>query len=146
MKMLNPLSLGLLVLLGSSALGCASTSAVGKTPEGAPIVQISLPLSNAYLVKSKTPILIDAGSDGDMLALDDALADNGVAMADVRLVVITHAHSDHAGQAAELLRTTRAKILLGAGDLELAREGHNDELNPLNFTARFLKGCVVPYA
>src|SRR5687768_15695486 len=130
------------LLLGALSSGCASSIAVGKTAEGAPIVQIPLLLSNVYLVKSDKPILIDTGSEEDTAALDDGLAENGLTKKDIRLVILTHGHADHAGLAREIRQTSRARVMIGEGDLPLATEGHNDELNPTNLTAFVLKGCL----
>ncbi len=132
-----------IALFGCGAAGCVTTSSiVGTTGEGASIVQIHLPLSNAFLIASKPPVLIDSGSEPDLVDLDDALAKYGVARSDLSLVVITHAHADHASLASVLQRTTHAAIMLGAGDVAQAAEGHNDELKPYNLTATFLKGVL----
>src|SRR5256885_15542533 len=88
--------------------GCAGTAPVGKSPKGAQIVRIPLRLSNVYLVKSKTPVLIDSGTLGDLPDLDAALAENGVRTTHVGLVVLTHAHADHAGLASDVRRVSGA--------------------------------------
>jgi len=132
----------LCVLVGALSIGCATSRTVGKTAEGAPIVQISFLLSNAYLVKSEKPILIDTGSEEDTAPLDDALAENGLSKRDLRLVILTHGHADHAGLARELRQTSGARLLMGEGDAPLAKAGHNDTMNPMNFTAHVLKACL----
>ncbi|MFC7071319.1 MBL fold metallo-hydrolase [Halobaculum lipolyticum] len=45
----------------------------------------------------KGPLLLDTGIPGQADALADALAAHGVALADVRAVVLTHHDGDHAG-------------------------------------------------
>ncbi|WP_435066015.1 MBL fold metallo-hydrolase [Halobaculum sp. EA56] len=42
-------------------------------------------------------VLVDAGLPGQTAELTDALADHGLALADVRAVVLTHHDGDHAG-------------------------------------------------
>lgn len=123
-------------------VGCAGTAPVGKTPEGAPIVRIPLRLSNVYLVKAKTPVLIDSGTPGDLADLDAALSENGVRTTHVGLVVLTHAHADHAGLANDVRRVSGAKVMLGAGDVEQARAGHNDPLLPTSFMATLLRPFI----
>ncbi len=135
--------------VGTVVLGCAlaltlsgcatSWSRVGKSAEGAEIVQITLPLSNAYLIKSSSPVLVDVGSEGDSDALERGLRANGTKASDLALIVLTHAHADHAGNTAGFMKRTHAKLFLGQGDLPLARSGHNDELQPMNFLACFLQ-------
>jgi len=135
------LATALALLLAISSLGCASRT-VGRTAEGAPIVQIPLSLSNVYLVKANRPILIDTGALGDMHDLTNALEDNGVWPGRISLIIVTHAHADHAGLAAELREISRAPVVLGEGDRELARRGHNDELRPTSLTATLLKPFI----
>ena len=131
---------GLAVAL-AGATGCAP-NVVGRTAEGAEIVQIPLRLSNAYLIKTRTPILIDTGTYGDMPELERQLIDNGVGVRDLRLVIVTHAHADHAGLASELRQRTGAKIVLGAGDVDQAGRGKNDDLKPTSFFAGLIKPTI----
>jgi len=121
--------------------GCSS-NLVGTTAEGVPIVRVPLRLSNAYLIKSQPPVLIDTGTLGDMDDLSKQLHENRVRVNELGLVIVTHGHSDHAGCARELRDESGAKIVLGAGDLPLASKGHNDELMPLSFEAKVLKPLI----
>jgi glyoxylase-like metal-dependent hydrolase (beta-lactamase superfamily II) len=134
-----------LVVLATTlfALGCTSSAVVGQAPGGAAIVRIPLRLSNVHVIKTKTPVLIDSGTLGDADDLWKALEEYGVSSRSLGLVVLTHAHADHAGLAADLHRSTGAKIMLGAGDLGLARDGHNDELHPTSFFGGLLKPFIT---
>jgi glyoxylase-like metal-dependent hydrolase (beta-lactamase superfamily II) len=135
-----------LLLLALALYGCAAPGiegrVVGRTPEGAPIVQIPLQLSNAYLVKAKVPVLVDTGTLGDMEDLRHALAANGVWPGRIRLIVVTHAHADHAGLAAPLREASLAPIVLGAGDVAAAGRGHNDPLVPTGLTGTLLRPLI----
>ncbi len=95
------------------AQGCgqatAPTAGSSPTPE---VVQIKLSLSNVFLIRTARPVLIDGGSPKDLDALTTALAPRGLRPADLALVILTHAPSDHAGLAAEL-RVGGAKVALG---------------------------------
>ena len=123
--------------------GCTSSAVVGQAPGGAQIVRIPLRISNVHVIKTRTPVLIDSGTLGDMDDLARGLEDYGVRMGSIGLVVLTHGHGDHAGLASDLRRTTGAKIMLGAGDLGLAAVGHNDELHPTSLFASMLKPFIV---
>ena len=123
--------LAIVMTFAAATVACTGTAVVGQTPRGAAIVRIPLRLSNVHLVRTQPPVLIDAGTLGDMDDLKKALDDYGVRVSDLGLVVVTHGHGDHAGLAFDLRRMTGAKIMLGAGDLDLARVGHNDELKPI---------------
>ncbi|MGD8243786.1 MAG: MBL fold metallo-hydrolase [Anaerolineae bacterium] len=73
---------------------------------------------NAYLVEgNRGPAglaltLVDTGPryDPARRALTDALADRGYRVADLRRILITHAHADHCGLAAELARNSGADV------------------------------------
>lgn len=65
------------ILLLLACVGCGPT-VVGRTARGADIVQIPLQLSNVYLVKTNTPVLVDSGTIGDEHDLQAALADQGM--------------------------------------------------------------------
>lgn len=107
------------------------------------IITIKLSVSNVHLVRGSRPVLIDAGSKDDLPALSAALTANGIAWKDLSAIIVTHAHSDHAGLAAELQRLSGAPLLLGRGDVTMAAAGHNDDLKPTNFTARVLKKFLI---
>ncbi len=71
------------------------------------IIPLSLPTPfyvgdvNIYLIKSDPLTLIDVGpkTDDAVQVLVEKLRKNGVAMKDVRRIVLTHAHEDHCGLA-----------------------------------------------
>jgi hydroxyacylglutathione hydrolase len=129
--------------LAALLAGCAYTSTrVGATPEDVPIVRIALSRSNVYLIKSRPPILVDSGAQGDMEDLTAALRENGVGIAELGFVLVTHGHADHAGLARAIRSQSSARIILGAGDVPLASGGHDDELIPMNLTARVLKPFI----
>ena len=63
-------------------------------------------------------VLVDTGLPGSAHKIGAALEAAGRGFSDVRLIVVTHAHVDHAGAAAELRALTGAPILAHAGDLD----------------------------
>ncbi|HEX5309284.1 MAG TPA: MBL fold metallo-hydrolase [Solirubrobacteraceae bacterium] len=70
-----------------------------------PLPWPGVPHGNAWAVKAGEGIvLFDTGmhQQGSMMELERAMAMCGLGIADVRLVVCTHAHSDHYGQAATI--------------------------------------------
>jgi hydroxyacylglutathione hydrolase len=91
------------------------------------IVRISsLPMGmvNSHLViGAEGCILVDAGLPGTEKKFEASLRAHGLTFRDVRLIVVTHAHVDHAGGAAVLRELTGAPIVGHAGDAaHFARE------------------------
>jgi glyoxylase-like metal-dependent hydrolase (beta-lactamase superfamily II) len=132
-------------ILGLALLGgCGvTTEIVGYTPApGVEIIRIELAYSNAYVIRSARPILIDSGSPGELTDIRDALADHGLRLEDLALVVLTHGHGDHSGGAAAIRSATKALVALGKGDLGMAAAGKNTPLPPTNLTARLIRPFV----
>lgn len=74
---------------------------------------------NAFLVCSDDGnILIDAGLPRTEAKIENKLRQLSLKFEDIDLIVITHAHIDHAGNAALLRRLTGAPIIGHEGDLD----------------------------
>lgn len=94
---------------------------------------------NAYLLLGRRPILVDSGTPGSAPRITDAIAGHGVDPTDIALIVVTHAHIDHFGSAAELHRSTGAPVAGHAADLEQYLRGASRRpLRPTGLTGRFL--------
>jgi glyoxylase-like metal-dependent hydrolase (beta-lactamase superfamily II) len=63
-------------------------------------------------------VLVDTGIPGSEKKIEGVLRQHGLAFSDIKLIVITHAHTDHAGSAARLRELTGAPILAHVGDLD----------------------------
>jgi glyoxylase-like metal-dependent hydrolase (beta-lactamase superfamily II) len=108
-----------------------------------------LPLSksNAFLLMGDKPILIDSGSPGDLPALERKLHRAGVALAEIGLLVLTHAHFDHAGNAEAIHR--RSDCLVAAHEAERAflESGKNSAIMPYNLAAKLMNPFMdIPFA
>lgn len=89
------------------------------------IVRIAIfPLGmiNAFLlVNSSGCILIDTGLPGTENKIEKVLAKLNLTFSDINLIIITHAHIDHAGNAAKIKSLSNAKIIAHKGDLQYYR-------------------------
>jgi glyoxylase-like metal-dependent hydrolase (beta-lactamase superfamily II) len=101
--------------------------AAGARPVTDGVWRLRLPTSwpgidhaNAYVVEREDGImLVDTGPGGDRsnaAALERALDATGHALADVRVLAITHAHSDHLGVARHVLDASGAELWLHPDD------------------------------
>jgi glyoxylase-like metal-dependent hydrolase (beta-lactamase superfamily II) len=78
---------------------------------------LPLGLANAHLIQGPGGcILVDAGLPGSEAKLGRTLAQLGLSPQDIKLIVITHAHVDHAGAAHAVREATGAPIVAHAGD------------------------------
>ena len=105
-------------------------------PSSEQVVQIALaPWLNVFLLRGqKGGVLVDAGLPGQAERILEGLAAHGVAPEDIRLILITHAHGDHSGSAAELRQRSGAPIAIHALDAAILRgeAGPTDIPNPSN--------------
>ena len=81
-------------------------------------IRIELPIPfavgpvNAILIPGPEPVLVDTGLKlpDCQAALEKGLAEQGLNMEDLKKIVITHAHVDHAGMAAYLAKRSGAEV------------------------------------
>jgi glyoxylase-like metal-dependent hydrolase (beta-lactamase superfamily II) len=104
---------------------------------------------NCHLVMGEQGcVLVDTGVPGSHRKVERALKAHGRSLKDIRLIVVTHAHMDHAGSAARLRELTGAPILAHEGDLP-----HYQQRKPMTYCATgwvsrlfFRTGVIVrPY-
>lgn len=86
------------------------------------IIQIPiLPFNmvNAHLIKSDNGcILVDTGIPGSARKVERVLHRQGLSLKDIKLIVVTHAHTDHAGSAVRIRELSGAPILAHKGDTD----------------------------
>ena len=86
---------------------------------------------NAHLILGpRGCILVDAGLPGSEHKIEKALAKEQLSFKDIKLIVVTHAHVDHAGGAARLRDLSGAPILAHEGDAK-----HFSRDTPMTFCA-----------
>src|SRR5262245_13939944 len=97
-------------------------------PPPVEIQRISLAYSNVFLLRSSSgAALVDAGSPSDVADATAALGAVGLRPSDVKVVVLTHGHGDHAGMA-RFFQKSGSMIVVGRGDELQTTVGHNDEM------------------
>ncbi len=93
-----------------------------------PLPWPGIPHANAYAVAAGDGVvLFDCGlhEDGSLAELARALAQAGFGLRDVRLLVCTHAHSDHYGQAASVVAASGCELWMHGADAHM-RAGLED--------------------
>lgn len=104
---------------------------------------------NAHLIiGSKGCILVDAGLPGTESKIEKVLNKHGISFGDIKLIVITHAHVDHAGNASVLRKLSGAPIVGHVGDLKYYKRETPMTFCPTGWAGRlFLKAPLIykPY-
>lgn len=78
---------------------------------------------NAHLILTdQACVLVDTGLPGSERKIARVLERHGRTLADITLIVVTHAHVDHAGSAASLRALSGAPILAHAADCKFYRQ------------------------
>jgi len=92
--------------------------------------QIGTHSLTALLVRTdEGAVLIDGGMPQSARLLLDNMARVGVRPQDLRLILHSHAHADHAGPLAELRRATGARLVSNAESAVLLQRGGSDDLH-----------------
>jgi metallo-beta-lactamase class B len=81
-------------------------------------------LSAFLITDPKGHVLIDGGLPESAAQIADHIRELGFRLADVRILLLNHAHFDHAGGLAELKRLTGARLFVSAGDRADVESGH----------------------
>jgi glyoxylase-like metal-dependent hydrolase (beta-lactamase superfamily II) len=97
---------------------------------------------NAFIVRADVLTLVDTGTAGGTASIVAALRRLGHVPGDVGRIVVTHRHSDHAGNAAELARLTGAQVHVSPGDAPFVTAAREQ---PRPRVATPLGRLLVPY-
>lgn len=90
-----------------------------STPEIIRIPILPFGMVNAYLIKSESGcILVDTGIPGSERKVGRILDRHGLSFKDIKLIIVTHAHTDHAGSASRVRELSGAPILAHKDDVD----------------------------
>ena len=123
-------AIGALAIVASAPLllGAADppawTRAQAPFPIAGPITYVGSEGIAAYLIKTSAgAILIDGTLAENATMVERNIAAAGVLLRDVKVILVTHAHFDHAAGVAALKRATGARVAAGARDVRALETG-----------------------
>ncbi len=100
------------------------------------VIPLKLGIVSAFVLRGESPILVDTGAPDGGKAIVQALLNAGIAPAKLGLILLTHGHYDHAGNAAALLRMSSATLVVGLGDGPLVQKSEPPVYRPGNWLGR----------
>ena len=101
---------------------------------------------NAHLIRSEGGcLLVDAGIPGSERKIGRVLARLGLSFGDIKLIIVTHAHTDHAGSAACLRRLSGAPILAHADDADFYSRKEPMRFCPTGRVGRLFLKTPLPH-
>lgn len=114
--------LGLALLSPAAVLGAPAAQGA-PAPEPVRYARANLGFVSAYvLARGREAMIVDTGTSGSTATIAKAVKSLGLGWANVRHIVLTHHHGDHAGSLAEVMKATRnAKAYAGAADISRIR-------------------------
>ncbi|MGA2027135.1 MAG: MBL fold metallo-hydrolase [Syntrophobacteraceae bacterium] len=95
-------------------------------------IEIPLPFEpgsmNCYYIPDSTPTLIDTGinTPDALQSLQDGLRKLGAGVSDIRRIILTHGHSDHAGLAGAVAAICRAPVFVHYRDKRRTLSGSEE--------------------
>lgn len=117
------------VLVGGLLVGCAGPSRVART--GFEVHTFAIESTNVHVVvKDGAALMFDTGYRHNADELVAALTTAGIAPEQLKAIVVSHAHADHAGAASTLHERFKVPVVLGAGDEGMYASGRNEPLCP----------------
>jgi glyoxylase-like metal-dependent hydrolase (beta-lactamase superfamily II) len=102
--------------------------------------------TNTYFAEGPVPTLIDVPADSPpfLTELDDALRTLGYSINDIKIIIVTHPHSDHCGSARTIADKSGAEIW-AIRDTAVHMANFEHECNEEEeFTASSLKSAGIP--
>jgi glyoxylase-like metal-dependent hydrolase (beta-lactamase superfamily II) len=96
--------------------------------------RVKLGWTHCYLLKcSGGYLLIDTGYPKYYARFEKKLANLGIRTSDIKYLLLTHHHDDHAGFAAELVRRTGCRVIAHRDAVSPLKQGKSEEtIKPVN--------------
>jgi glyoxylase-like metal-dependent hydrolase (beta-lactamase superfamily II) len=103
------------------------------------ITRINLVVANVYIVQGEKTILVDTGAESSAGWILRALKQHHISPEELSMIVLTHAHVDHAGSARRLREQLRVPVAVHEADAQMLKRGDNGTLQTLGAEAVIVK-------
>src|SRR5436190_23261350 len=95
---------------------------------------------NAYLLDQEELTLIDTGMPKDEGKIVAAIEATGRKITDLKHIIVTHCHPDHAGSVAALKKMSGARVYMHPIDAAMVRKGESSR--PMTASPGLLRGLM----
>ena len=102
--------------------------------------QINLGTVNAFLIDQGELTLVDTGLPGCADKIVAAIASIGKNVGDLKHIIVTHCHPDHAGSVAALKKMSGARVYMHPVDAAMVRKG--EAARPMTPAPGLLRGLL----
>jgi glyoxylase-like metal-dependent hydrolase (beta-lactamase superfamily II) len=128
------------LFLGLFCAACSITKEDLNQEHAENVFAFSVQMANIFLVKSGDDyVMIDSGYEGDEAKIEKKLSGLQINPKQIKYLIITHAHADHAGNAAYFKEKYGFKIIVGEADSTQLANGENGAICPTSFSAGIFK-------
>jgi len=87
------------------------------------IFRVTLGINSCYLIRGKDIVMIDGGNPNKLKKFKKKLSELGIEPDEIKLIVLTHSHFDHAGSARDIRDFTGAKIAIHESESSYVENG-----------------------
>jgi glyoxylase-like metal-dependent hydrolase (beta-lactamase superfamily II) len=108
------------------------------------IFHIKLGLNSCYLIRGKTVIMIDGGMPNRLNTFKKNLLRLNIHPEEIKLIVLTHSHFDHAGSAKDIRDLTGAKIVIHELEKKFVEERGMIIPKGVNLTGKITQPLLFP--
>lgn len=133
-------------LLIASSLLLASCSQIIKDSDSdskeTKFYPIDTGVTTMYLIKGEKNVLIDTSVDGQEQFIEKKLKSFGIKPRNISLIILTHAHGDHAGNVNYFKNKYRIPVMIGDGDQIMTKAGKNLEFKTTGLMGQIVKPFV----
>jgi len=109
------------------------------------IFSINLGIDSCYLIRGKTIVMIDGGVPNKLRAFKKKLSKLHIHPEEIKLIVLTHSHFDHAGSARHIRDWTGAKIAIHEKERVFLEEGGMIIPKGVNLWGKITQPVLFPF-
>ncbi len=80
------------------------------------IFSFKVGINRCYIIRQSGSIMIDGGSPNEIKSIEKSIKSFGLKPDEIKLVVLTHGHFDHAGSAGDIRDLTGARLMIHKED------------------------------